>query len=56
MDQLIAIRRRELGKGLLASSIPRSVHDLLKGVDIHECGFSYQRSVFSFASTSEAEG
>ena len=35
MDQLVAIRWRELGKGLLASSIPRSVHDLLKGVDVH---------------------
>jgi hypothetical protein len=35
VDQLVAIRRREFGKGLLASSIPRLVHDLLKGVDVH---------------------
>ena len=35
VDQLVTIRWRELGKGLLASSIPRPVHDLLKGVDVH---------------------
>jgi hypothetical protein len=48
VDQLVAIRWRELGKGLLAPSIPCSVHDLLKGVDVHEFAFGYQRSVFSF--------
>jgi hypothetical protein len=48
VDQLVAIRGREFGKGLLASSIPRLVHDLLKGVDVHEFAFSYQRSAFSF--------
>lgn len=48
MDQLVSISRRKLWKGLFASRIPRSVHDLLKGVDIHEFAFSYQRSVFSF--------
>ena len=41
MDQLVAIRWRELGKRLLASSIPRAVHDLLKGVDVHEYSFRY---------------
>jgi len=35
MEQLVAIRGREFGKGLLASSIPRPMHDLLKGVDVH---------------------
>jgi hypothetical protein len=35
VDQLVAIRGREFGKGLLASSIPRLVHDLLKGVNVH---------------------
>jgi len=51
---LVAIRWRKLGKGLLASSIPRLVHDLLKGVDIHESAFSYQRS--ASASISDADG
>ena len=35
VDQLVTIRWREFGKGLLASGIPRLVHDLLKGVDVH---------------------
>ena len=35
MDQLVAIGRRKLEKGLLASSIPRLVHDLLKRMDVH---------------------
>ena len=48
MDQLVAFSGRKLGKGLLASNIPRLVHDLLKGVDVHEFAFSYQRSAFSF--------
>ena len=46
VDQLVTICRREFGKGLLASSIPRLMHDLLKGVDVHDCAFSSQRSVF----------
>jgi hypothetical protein len=48
VDQLVAIRWREFGKDLLAPNIPRSMHDLLKGVDIHEYSFSYPRSVFDF--------
>jgi hypothetical protein len=35
MDQLVAIRGRKLGKSLLASTIPRLVHDLLKRMDVH---------------------
>ncbi len=35
MDQLIAVCGREFRKGLLASGIPRLVHDLLEGVDVH---------------------
>jgi hypothetical protein len=41
VDQLVTIRWRELGKGLLASSIPRLMYDLLKGVDVHDFAFSY---------------
>jgi hypothetical protein len=32
---LITIRRREFGEGLFASRIPCLVHDLLKGVNVH---------------------
>jgi hypothetical protein len=53
VDQLIAIRWRELGKGLLASGIPRLMYDLLKGVDVHEGTFSNPYSVQ--ASISKAE-
>jgi hypothetical protein len=48
VDQLVTIGWREFGKGLFASNIPRLVHDLLKGVDVHFLAFSYQRSAFSF--------
>jgi hypothetical protein len=44
VDQLVTIRWREFGKSLLASSIPRLMYDLLKGVDVHDFAFSYQRS------------
>jgi len=36
VDQLVAIRWREFGKGLFASRISCLVHDLLKGVNVHE--------------------
>jgi hypothetical protein len=48
LDQLVANRWGELGKRLLASSIPRVVHDLLKGVDVHSFNLSIvirQRSI-----------
>src|SRR5262245_17144869 len=44
VDQLVTIRRREFGKGLFAPRIPGLVHDLLKGVNIHDWTFSYQYS------------
>ena len=47
VDQLVTIGWRELRKRLLASSIPGVVHDLLKGMDIHECSLCYPRSVFN---------
>ena len=42
MDQLVTVCGRKFRNGLLASSIPSLVHNLLKGVDVHDFAFSGQ--------------